>query len=984
MTIRSRLQSLGVIAAVIGLFAATGTALSFVAPEHAADFEVPLPSFDQTANRSAAATDAADAASRVAIEQMRRAYDGDWKVYSTNPIIGTPRWVYGSGAQVAPAFAQVQDAVDAAREVIRANPDVFHVSLAGLRTESAPRGAGKQAVHFQQVYQMLDVIGGGASVTFTDSGRMFLVGSTCYSGINVDPTPRLTMDEARDRAHADLTLDPATDRVEERPKLMILPVPTGPNSVEHHLVWRVRVDVREPRAIWVTFVDAHDGQILWRYNDVQFLDYTGTAAGLVERPTYCEGQASEPMPYLRVQISGLSSVTADAFGNWNLTYAGTDPRAVTADLYSPYVDVNNVAGGQGTFTGTATPGTPLAINFTDANSQRDEKDVYRAVNDIHNFFQTFAPEFAYPSGRITANVSRNSTCNAYWDGTINFYVAGAGCANTGQIMDVVQHEFGHGVQDAILGGQGNEGLGEGNGDILGNIMQMSPIVGRGFYLNTCTSGIRNSQNTLRYPGDVVGQEIHDAGRVIAGFQWDAMQAMIATLGPEAGRLAAARDWHYGRVLEHPMTQPDQVLATFVADDDDGNLSNGTPNHAALCLAATNHGFTCPEILTGVLISHTPLASREGAGPATVTASIYSTEGALVADSVAVRYRLNGGPFQSVVMLPTGGTNEYAATIPDLSPPTQVEYYLRARDVAGNTRTSPSLAPDVLHAFDVATKYDNLEAESGWTVNLEGTDNAVTGQWVRVDPNATIAQPEDDHTPAPGVLCWVTGNAPAGSADGTADVDGGTTTLYTPVYDLSAYGTALVKYWRWYSNDLGGAPAADTWVVRARNNGGAWVTVESTMLSSNAWVSKTVDLALVFGASLGQVQFKFVASDLASPSLIEAAVDDFEILAQGSTVDVAPVAASGPARFALFGTRPNPALGATRIDFQVPGTSQVQLGVHDVSGRVVRSFSGIYAAGTHSVEWDGRDGSGRILPSGVYFVRMQADAFRASRSVILSR
>jgi hypothetical protein len=58
-----------------------------------------------------------------------------------------------------------------------------------------------------------------------------------------------------------------------------------------------------------------------------------------------------------------------------------------------------------------------------------------------------------------------------------------------------------------------------------------------------------------------------------------MQAMVAALGPEAGRLAAARDWHYGRVLQHPMTQPDQVLATFVADDNDGNLTNGTPNYS---------------------------------------------------------------------------------------------------------------------------------------------------------------------------------------------------------------------------------------------------------------------------------------------------------------------------------------------------------------------------------------------------------------------
>ena len=314
MTNRFRPAFHGIVAVVLGLLALTGTARAYVAPEHDADFAVPLPAFDRLGHRSAAA----EAAGRAAVERMLRNYDGEWRVYSSNPLTDTPRWIYGSGAQVTPAFAGMVEAIEAARGVIRDNPEVFNVNVAGLRTASAPRGAGKQAVHFQQVYQMLDVIGGGAQVTFTDGGRLFLVGSTCFAGVEADAAPRLTMDQARDRARADLTVDPATDRVEERPRLVILPVPHGDGAVEHHLVWCVRVDIREPRAIWVTYVDAHDGEILWRYNDVHFLDYTGTATGEVERPTYCEGQAAEAMPYLRVQVAGLSSLTADASGNWSL------------------------------------------------------------------------------------------------------------------------------------------------------------------------------------------------------------------------------------------------------------------------------------------------------------------------------------------------------------------------------------------------------------------------------------------------------------------------------------------------------------------------------------------------------------------------------------------------------------------------------------------------------------------------------------------
>ena len=47
------------------------------------------------------------------------------------------------------------------------------------------------------------------------------------------------------------------------------------------------------------------------------------------------------------------------------------------------------------------------------------------------------------------------------------------------------------------------------------------------------------------------------------------------IGDEEGYFYAASNWHLGRVLMQPTDMPDQVFATFLADDDDGNLDNGT-------------------------------------------------------------------------------------------------------------------------------------------------------------------------------------------------------------------------------------------------------------------------------------------------------------------------------------------------------------------------------------------------------------------------
>ena len=69
-----------------------------------------------------------------------------------------------------------------------------------------------------------------------------------------------------------------------------------------------------------------------------------------------------------------------------------------------------------------------------------------------------------------------------------------------------------------------------------------------------------------------------------------------------------------------------------------------------------------------------------------------------------------------------------------------------------------------------------------------------GAWELVDPIGTNSQPEDDHTPTPGVQCWVTGQV--------GDVDGGRTTLWSPSLDLTALSNPYMSYWRWFSNNQG--------------------------------------------------------------------------------------------------------------------------------------------------------------------------------------
>jgi hypothetical protein len=176
-------------------------------------------------------------------------------------------------------------------------------------------------------------------------------------------------------------------------------------------------------------------------------------------------------------------------------------------------------------------------------------------------------------------------------------------------------------------------------------------------------------------------------------------------------------------------------------------------------------------------------------------------------------------------------------------------------------------------------YD-LESNQGFTVGADD-DTATTGVWVRVDPVGTLAQPENDHTLGAGTDCYVTGQGVPGGGLGDNDVDGGKTTLYSLTLDLTAMSEPWIGYWRWYSNDTGGAANEDTFVVDISNDGGdSWANVEivgpAGPGTSGGWYFHIFRVSDELPPT-SNVVLRFVASDLNEGSLIEAAIDDLVVI-----------------------------------------------------------------------------------------------------------
>lgn len=296
------------------------------------------------------------------------------------------------------------------------------------------------------------------------------------------------------------------------------------------------------------------------------------------------------------------------------------------------------------------------------------------------------------------------------------------------------------------------------------------------------------------------------------------------------------------------------------------------DHPSIVQALSNPvGLAGPRALRLMLSPHHPPAALSPRS-AKVNATLAPDYGNLpAAGSGTLHYSTNGGSFAEVPLADLGWTL-HRGTLPPLPCLAQLNYYLRAEDMDGRAVTLPPGAP--LHTFEavVATgfapvvSYDFEEA-AGWTV----VNTALAaGAWERGTPvtyTVGYGQPPPHDFDGSG-QCWLTDNRNAES-----DVDGGPTTLYSPVFDLSTLVDPRVRYARWFASEFG---RTDRMHVEISSNGGAtWSTLED-IRHTPAWVVSEFRLR-DFVPLTSAVQFRFAVADSPNDSMTEAALDAFALL-----------------------------------------------------------------------------------------------------------
>ena len=642
-------------------------------------------------------------------------------------------------------------------------------------------------------------------------------------------------------------------------------------------------------------VDAQNGSILFQESKIYH-----AVSGRVTSPAtagygadICASEVSTGMPYVAV-TTGATTAYTDVNGNFSIA-AGGAGATYTTSLVGRYFTTTNNGAATVSLSTSANDGANWNPVFNPVNNVANELsqvNAYYMSNKIRDIAVAASPAFPTVSTQTNTfliNCNLASTCNAYYSGnTINFYIAGGGCAAT-SFGDVVAHEYGHNM--VSKGGSGQGAYGEGMGDICGFLLSDDPRTGVGF--QTCTTGIRTAANTCQFnatscatgstsSGATCGSEIHSCGQLISGCCWD-LRNRFAVTYPSTYRAEVA-DLCVNSILLHgniSTIAADITIDFLTLDDNNANIADGTPNYTAINDSFTLHGlpgpplallqFSFPQGLPTVIAPDGSTSMQvkidPSAGvPNTATAKLF---GKISGTSTYTQY--------SMTYL---GSNLYQVNLPGGTCPSTLNFYVSAQSSTGVTSYSPATAPTAFYIGTVANGItqvmaDDFEAATtSWTVGATG-DAATTGIWTRVDPLGTTAQPEDDHTASPGVKAWITGQG-TGGAVGEADVDGGSTTLVSPAYDCTGLAEAYVSYSRWYSNNTGSGANADSMPIEiSADNGATWIQLENVAENAGVWVDKTFRINNYITPS-AQVRLRFRAQDLGAGSIVEAGVDDVRI------------------------------------------------------------------------------------------------------------
>lgn len=852
-------------------------------------------------------------------------------------------------------------------------------------------------VDFKQVVHGREVVFTNLSFRFTTDGRLQRVKMKNFGTPEQDMLPVLSANDVLNGAAMTQGMTGTSiDKKEITGDWVWFPIPNQ-SGYAIHPAWpfiMTGTGHNEMPFELTGYVDAITGDLLYRSNSVNET-FDVTVKANIHMATPVAPTTEVLMSDMRVTIGGNNYITDDtgfvSVGSANV------PVSVTYSVRGPW-SVVRVGGNTPSFTANmaTSPATyTLPIPDTTTPEFRAVSAFYH-VNKIHDYMKSHWPSFTgMDNNPLNTNVDINgNTCNAFYRNdqySINFYRPQTSCRAFSMVSDIVYHEYGHGISYRFYSANGttfrNGALGEANSDVWAMCINRDGVVGDGAYFNG--GNIRSYLGAPKvFPDNLVGQ-VHNDGEIVAGAWWD-VAVNTGSIDTMAKLFTLTHyDLPNGPNGTEGEIYHDVLISALMNDDDDANLSNGTPHFNEIIEAFARHGI---YLLSDAIIEHKEVANQSDNTPVTINAKLVLSNPAFFDKLYLVyRDRYGAGTWDSVTMTNVSG-NDYTGQIPGFPRGSIVDYYFRAHDVvaASSYGLPKGYDPAALlseltlpyqYAIGIGYRRYTMDFEGnieGWQLG-DADDNATGGIWVHDVPVASydgglIIQPGNDNTTGSG-KCLVTGNAAPLAPAGTNDVDNGKTTVLTPYFDLHFY-EPIIEYYRWFSADRGSSAnlRTDYWTVEMRpKNSIIWKRVDYTRESDQNWRRRIFRVSEYF-QGLTTIQMRFVAEDKIiaglpqnGQNIVEAAVDDF-IIYEGSPLSVTDKAAVEAKIY------PNPA--DNLVNIEVPADSKGSIILYDVTGKIISKT--IVTAGQQKYSINTS-----AIPAGTYLVMIQTQYAVQNNKVIIS-
>ncbi|HTE55853.1 MAG TPA: hypothetical protein VK698_33590 [Kofleriaceae bacterium] len=660
---------------------------------------------------------------------------------------------------------------------------------------------GMRVLGFRQMHAGMPVLGGQVSFRFKND-RLFVIGSEALPHVRVPAAAlaAIPAEVARGFARSWVLADAAGEAdAGDVSGPFVLPLIGRGGAIEYRVVHRVEVPARRPVGRFWVYTDAATGAPVAREQRLRFADGEVQYNVPVRWPE--GGRADYPARSASLTIDGASVVSTD---QGQVSWAGSAPGALVARVVGPLVQVINRHEGDPLATRDLTIDPGGTATWADSGDEEIEAQLTGFIHArvVKEYARTINPELGFLDQQLAVNVNIADQCNAFSDGdTVNFFQSSPECANTGLLADVVYHEFGHAFHaHSIVQGVGTfDGAhSEGLADFLAASITGDPGMGRGFF---------RSDDPLRHidppdyentwPRDV--GEVHLTGLIFAGAMWDLRKLFVAQFG-EVDGIALTNRLYYATLMR-ATSIPTTYVEMLAEDDDDGDLSNGTPHACDINSAFGAHGLRAVAAEVDPLAAELP--GPDGFPVGLRVAGFFSQ---CPGDGVAaarVEWRLRDQAADQVqsIDMTEGEDGQWSASIPTVPAGNAVRYRLLVDLLDGSSISFPDNLADPEYEFYVGeveplycTDFETDPFGEGWT---HGSSGGLGGEgaddWAWGAPMSPIASGDP--------IAAFSGQGVIGTDLGGSDEDGMyqgdiQTFAQSPVIDVSTSSDVRIQYWRW--------------------------------------------------------------------------------------------------------------------------------------------------------------------------------------------